>query len=134
MRITAGPSPKARPATPGSARQSMSTPSPRSPEPPSARKGPGGTFPAKYQGQYFFMDFVQGWIKILDPDHPKSAKPFATGLSRPVDLAFAPDGSLFVLLRDAWVIDDKFEPHTGSLLKIRHASGPEPERRRRSSH
>jgi putative heme-binding domain-containing protein len=86
----------------------------------------GGTpvassFPEEYQGNYFFMDFVQGWIKVLDPDRPGSATTFATGLSRPVDLAFAPDGSLYVLVRDAWVIDDKFRPHTGSLLKIRAA-------------
>ena len=64
------------------------------------------------------MDFVQGWIKVLDPDHPREVSTFATGLTRPVDLTFAPDGGLYVLLRDAWVIDDKFRPHTGSLIKI----------------
>jgi putative heme-binding domain-containing protein len=78
-------------------------------------------FPVEYRGKYFFMDFVQGWIKVLDPERPESVTTFATGLNRPVDLAFAPDGSLYVLLRDAWVIDDKFRPHTGSLLKIRAA-------------
>ena len=82
---------------------------------------PGGPFPAKYRGKYFFMDFVQGWIKVLDPDRPHEVSTFATGLNRPVDLAFAPDGALYVLVRDAWVIDDKFRPHTGSLIKI---SGP----------
>ncbi len=97
-------------------------------------KGPGGNFPVKYQGQYFFMDFVQGWIKVLDPGHPKSAQPFAIGLSRPVDLAFAAEGSLFILQRDAWVIDDKFEPHTGSLLRIRHTSAPDAVRDRHASH
>jgi putative heme-binding domain-containing protein len=97
-------------------------------------RGTGGMFPVEYQAQYFFMDFVQGWIKVLDPDHPKSVKPFATGLSRPVDLTFAPDGSLFVLQRDAWVIDDKFEPHTGSLLKIRHTPGTPTEKGRRPGH
>jgi putative heme-binding domain-containing protein len=93
-----------------------------------------GMFPAEYQGQYFFMDFVQGWIKVLDPDHPQRSKPFATGLTRPVDLAFAPDGSLFVLQRDAWVIDNKFEPHTGSLLRIHHSSAPNAESNRHASH
>jgi len=48
------------------------------------------------------------------------ASPFATGLTRPVDLAFAPGGGLYVLLRDAWVIDDKFRPHTGSLHLIQY--------------
>ncbi len=79
-------------------------------------------FPPRYRGKYFFMDFVKGWIKVLDPDHPERVETFATGLARPVDLKFAPDGSLYVLLRDAWVIDQNFRPATGSLLRIR----PEP--------
>ncbi len=45
-------------------------------------------------------------------------KPFATGLRRPVDLRFATDGSLYVLLRDAWVIDNLFKGGTGTLLRI----------------
>jgi glucose/arabinose dehydrogenase len=78
-------------------------------------------WPNEYRGQYFFMDFVRGWIKSLDPDHPgREPRGFATGLRRPVDLRFAPDGSLYVLVRDAWVIDDLFRPGTGSLLKIEY--------------
>jgi hypothetical protein len=66
------------------------------------------------------MDFVRGWIKVLDPDEPRHVETFASGLTRPVDLAFGPDGALYVLLRDAWVIDGKFRKGTGSLLKIRY--------------
>ncbi|MGH7194505.1 MAG: PQQ-dependent sugar dehydrogenase, partial [Candidatus Saccharimonadales bacterium] len=79
-------------------------------------------FHAKYQGRYFFMDFVQGWIKTLDPassQRPIPAEVFATGLARPVDLAFGADGSLYVLLRNAWVKDGQFKPGTGSLHRIR---------------
>ena len=36
-----------------------------------------------------------------------------------------PDGSLYVLQRDAWVIDGNFRPGTGSLLKIRTKGGHE---------
>ncbi|HEY1859325.1 MAG TPA: hypothetical protein VGG61_03170, partial [Gemmataceae bacterium] len=61
-----------------------------------------------------------GWIKILDPAKPATAKAFATGLRRPVDLRFASDGSLYVLLRDAWVIDKLFKGDTGTLLRIRY--------------
>ena len=75
-------------------------------------------WPAEYRGKYFFADFVHGWIKTLDPDHPERVATFATGLRRPVDLRFA-NGSLLVLLRNAWVIDDKFVPATGTLLEIR---------------
>jgi putative heme-binding domain-containing protein len=85
------------------------------------RDGPGSAFPVRYRGKYLFMDFVKGWIKWLDPVRPDEPAEFASGLNRPVDLAFAPDGSLYVLQRNAWVIDDKFRPHTGSLLKVRYS-------------
>ncbi len=78
------------------------------------------SFPAAFRGRYFFADFVKGWIKVLDPEHPENVATFATGLARPVDLQFALDGSLFVLERDAWVIDNNFRGGTGSLLKIWH--------------
>jgi glucose/arabinose dehydrogenase len=57
----------------------------------------------------------------LDPAHPARATPFATGIRRLVDLRFAPDGSLFVLVRDAWVIDNLFQGGTGALLRIEYA-------------
>jgi putative heme-binding domain-containing protein len=76
-------------------------------------------WPKEYCGRYFFGDFNHGWIKTLDPAKPAQAQPFATGLRRPVDLRFAADGALYVLLRDAWVIDKHFKPGTGTLLRIR---------------
>ena len=77
------------------------------------------TFRRRFRGQYFFADFVKGWINVLDPEHPKKVETFATGLARPVDLRFASDGTLYILQRDAWVVDGNFRGATGSLLKIR---------------
>jgi putative heme-binding domain-containing protein len=76
-------------------------------------------WPKEYRGLYFFGDFNHGWIRTLDPDKPAVSQPFATGLRRPVDLRFAADGSLYVLVRDAWVIDKLFKGGTGALLRIR---------------
>jgi putative heme-binding domain-containing protein len=76
-------------------------------------------WPDAYRGQYFFGDFNHGWIKTIDPAKPELARPFATGLRRPVDLRFAPDGCLYVLLRDAWVIDNLFQGSTGVVIRIR---------------
>ncbi|MEX0937883.1 MAG: PQQ-dependent sugar dehydrogenase [Pirellulales bacterium] len=76
-------------------------------------------WPEKYRGKYFFADYVHGWIKTLDPRRPEQAEVFAGRLRRPVDLRFAPDGSLYVLLRNAWVIDGKFLEQTGTLLQVR---------------
>jgi putative heme-binding domain-containing protein len=84
-----------------------------------APTSPADLVPDELRGRYLFMDFIKGWIKILDPDHPDRVETFATNLARPVDLRFAHDGSLYVLVRDAWVRDGNFRPQTGSLLKIR---------------
>jgi uncharacterized repeat protein (TIGR03806 family) len=86
-------------------------------------RGGGRLFPPDYHGKYFFMDFAVGWIKVLDPDRPASPVEFASGLTRPVDIRFGPDGALYVLLRDAWVIDKDFRPDTGALLAIRYKPG-----------
>ena len=76
------------------------------------------SFSEKLADQYLFADFVHGWIHVIDPENPKEVREFASGLRRPVDMRFSDDGSLYVLLRNAWVIDGKFEGGTGSLLKI----------------
>jgi putative heme-binding domain-containing protein len=75
----------------------------------------------EYRGQYFFGDFNHGSIRLIDPAKPALAKPFAIGLRRPVDLRFASDGNLYVLTRDAWVVDHLFKGGTGALLQIRPA-------------
>jgi putative heme-binding domain-containing protein len=85
-------------------------------------------WPKEYRGHYFFGDFNHGWIKTLNPTtgpagrvNAPVVKSFATGLRRPVDLRFGPDGNLYVLLRDAWVIDNLFKGGTGALLRIHPA-------------
>ncbi|MBI3463750.1 MAG: PQQ-dependent sugar dehydrogenase [Planctomycetes bacterium] len=79
------------------------------------------SWPATYRGKYFFAEFIHGWIKTIDPEQPERVETFATGLRNPVDLRFGSDGSLYVLLRNAWVMDDKFQTNTGTLLQIRYA-------------
>lgn len=92
----------------------------------------GGTFarddlnwPKEYRGRYFFADFNHGFIRTLDPDRPAQATSFASSLRRPVDLRFGPDGTLYVLMRNAWVIDGAFKSDTGGLLAIRPGSRPQ---------
>lgn len=80
------------------------------------------TWPAAWRGRYFFADFVRGWIKAIDPEHPEDVESFASGLSRPVDLRFSREGKLYVLLRNAWVVDNKFVPGTSALLEIGESS------------
>jgi glucose/arabinose dehydrogenase len=55
-------------------------------------------FPASYVGQYFFADFCNGWIRLMDPSN-NTASAFASGISSPVDLQVGPDGCLYYLAR-----------------------------------
>jgi uncharacterized repeat protein (TIGR03806 family) len=80
-------------------------------------------FPKRYVGKHFFMDFMDHWVRVLDPDHPESAEVFATGLAGPVDIAAAPDGSLYYLNRKEWVKDERFQTGTGALHKITYGVG-----------
>ncbi len=75
-------------------------------------------WPEPYRGKYFFADFKHGWIKWIDPEQPAKSHEFLSGIRRPVDIRFGPDGSLYVLLRNAWIVDDKFVGGTSSLVRV----------------
>ena len=53
-------------------------------------------FPASYVGKYFFADLCSGWVRLFDPSN-NTASDFASGISTPVDLKVASDGSLYYL-------------------------------------
>jgi glucose/arabinose dehydrogenase len=56
-------------------------------------------FPSDYLNDYFFADYCAGWIRKLDPANGNTVITFATGISSPVDLKVADDGSLYYLAR-----------------------------------
>jgi glucose/arabinose dehydrogenase len=53
-------------------------------------------FPAAYQGQYFFSDYLRGFIRVLNLT-TLQATDFATGVPGSVDLDVGPDGALYYL-------------------------------------
>jgi glucose/arabinose dehydrogenase len=53
-------------------------------------------FPASFVGKYFFADLCSGWVRLFDPT-TRTASDFASGISQPVDLKVATDGSLYYL-------------------------------------
>lgn len=55
-------------------------------------------FPAQYQGDYFFADYVGNWINVLDTA-TGTVERFATSAPATVDLRVAADGSLLYLAR-----------------------------------
>lgn len=56
-------------------------------------------FPAEYVGDYFFADYCGNWINRVDPATGFTVATFATGVTAPVDLDVAADGSLYYLAR-----------------------------------
>jgi glucose/arabinose dehydrogenase len=56
----------------------------------------GGKFPSSYAGDYFFADYVGGYIKSYDTT-TGAVTGFATGVPSPVDLRVGPDGALYYL-------------------------------------
>lgn len=57
------------------------------------------TFPEKYHGKYFFGDYCQGFIKVLDPDTGEELETFATEVARPLAFLVSPEGSFYYLER-----------------------------------
>jgi glucose/arabinose dehydrogenase len=90
-----------------------------------AGAGTGGTpvlpFPSRWRGQFFFLDYMNHWLKALDPETPTNVVTFARGFNGPVAVEVAPDGSLLVLNRGTiWRDSKAFVPNSGSLLRIRY--------------
>src|SRR5207247_9355400 len=48
------------------------------------------------QGQYFFSDYLRGFVRTFDPAS-HTASDFATEFVAPVDIDNSPDGNLYVL-------------------------------------
>jgi glucose/arabinose dehydrogenase len=67
---------------------------PVSPQFPAAQQ-----FPPDYAGDYFFADYVNDWINVLDIATGNVTR-FASGASGSVDLRVASDGSLYYLARN----------------------------------
>jgi len=72
------------------------------------------TFPAKYANDYFFSDFVNGWIRHRDAATGVVAT-FAVGAANPLDIDVGDDGSLYYL-----------EFGSGSVRRVAPAAGVTP--------
>ena len=54
-------------------------------------------FPNRYEGSYFFADYLRGFIRVLQPEKNNEVTAFASNIARPVYLKVGPDGSLYYL-------------------------------------
>ena len=58
-------------------------------------------FGAEYVGDFFFADYVEGWVARLDPSHGDAVSTFATGLGFITALGVGRDGFLYLGARAA---------------------------------
>jgi hypothetical protein len=56
------------------------------------------SFPAGYTGTYFFADLCSGWMRRFNPAN-STVTDFASGISSPVSIQVAGDGTLYYLAR-----------------------------------
>lgn len=58
-------------------------------------------FPAYFDGKVIISDFIRGWMMLVNTDdegHPETIVPVIDhGFSSPLDMAFGPDGALYVV-------------------------------------
>lgn len=81
-----------------------------------------GPFPSKWSGQFFFLDYMNNWLKALDPTAPTNVMTFARGFNGPIAVEAGGDGCLYVLNRGTiWRDMKKFTANSGSLVRIRYA-------------
>lgn len=71
-----------------------------------------GRFPTSYDGDYFFADFGNDWIRVIDPA-TRAVSGFATNAPGVVDLRVTSDGSLYYLARGS-----------GNLYRVTATSTP----------
>jgi glucose/arabinose dehydrogenase len=72
----------------------------------------GNNFPAQFQGKYFFSDYVNHWLRVIDPATNQimtfnGSQNFGTNLNGILDLDIGPDGALYGIA-----------PYSGKIVKI----------------
>ena len=66
---------------------------------------PVENFPPQYVGKYFFGDYVDDWIRFIDPSvNRPPIQNFATGAFGPVDYDVGPEGALYYLSIETGVV------------------------------
>jgi len=86
-------------------------------------------FPPKYNGQFFFLDYCEGFLKVMNPDDGTILETFATGMDRPIALLVDQDGSMYYLARAGMgggSPQDNTSSNDGRLMKIIHTGSGEP--------
>src|SRR5215212_2288875 len=86
-------------------------------------------FPSEYQGDYFFSDFCNDWIRRYDPTTDQATL-FATEGFNPIDLEVSENGSLYVMQRRGALVKIQFTDNANrppsAVIAADKTSGPVP--------
>jgi len=56
-------------------------------------------FPPEYHDKYFFADYCDGYIKVLNPDNGQVERTFITNINRPIKMLVTATGEMYYLER-----------------------------------
>jgi glucose/arabinose dehydrogenase len=90
---------------------------------------PTTTFPEKYRGKYFFGEYCQAQIRMIDPVTGMLEETFLRGTQRPVSIQVGPDGNLYYLTRGTnrgGSVFDNTSATDGQLWKIEYRGDGRP--------
>lgn len=85
-------------------------------------------FPARYVGGFFFADYCDGAIRVLDPS-TRAITPFASQIRRALSILVAPDGALYYIARSG-IGDGSTQDNTGTnngeIYRVRYTGSLAP--------
>jgi len=91
---------------------------------------PAVGFPVEYRGLYFFADYCNGYIRMIDPvTGLLKLETFATNIDRPLAIRMASDGSMYYLARSGMgggSTDDNTSTTNGRLWKVTYTGSGAP--------
>lgn len=86
-------------------------------------------FPSSYVGRYFFTDYCNGQINMVDVGKGNAVSTFATGINRAVDVKVGPDGSLYYIARGGignGSYEDNTSSNNGEVWRVRYTGSNVP--------
>ncbi len=87
------------------------------------------TFPPAYHGKYFFADYCNGWMRVLNPHNGQIESTFITNLDQLVSIVVAPNGDLYYLARagiGGGSVQDNTSTNNGSLWRVAYTGSGAP--------
>lgn len=87
------------------------------------------SFPERYHGKFFFGDYCEGFVKVLNTETGEVEETFATGIDRPIAFLVDEEGALYFLARAGMgggSMEDNTRTTDGSLWRVYYTGNGAP--------